>query len=524
MRVTPTLSHLGQGADHGFALSRDTLDQPACLPTTESKMIDLNQEQLRHLSEIFAKFNPESAIPQLAALLTVPSLQANAIRIEAAIHYAVACSQGYHRVGSEEIERLLNTELAGISYMEDPVDDVFVANVITPEGNCRVFQGVWDANDYYAQTIVTVFVSHEIPHECQEIVESVFALLRVSEEIARRMDLLRWHRETSTAQGDIRLPDAPVLRRATDSVSFTKDELSDMGIDIDALSPFVLGEADKHSLLTQTIGNTHLERYPLVRIGENLICALPTSISPAIRRYAVEELDKRRQLGAFNRALAEYEFEQVKAKMNREFGDFSPLADVPEPEGQFPASLHSWVMNYDLDKLLHLLVIHGRMDSIKSHGFNWHPTDNSAERFEGLERHIAAVATWCKSQPRCQEGTTLLVLGGLGAPIVAGSSEAFEGWHVSALSAPNFQMLTSEEERPITRYLKFLKQRAWAEKRGVHFFGLEDFALYCRWRQAEYQLVPQGLQLKPGSVVFELRVAALRKCASSEREGSIRCR
>ena len=475
-------------------------------------MIDLNQEQLLHLREIFAKFNLESALPKLAALLTIPPLQANAIRIETAIHYAVACSQGNHLVRHEEIERVLNTEFAGISHTEDPADDVFIANVITPEGNRRLFQGVWDANDYYAQKIIYVLLSYEIPQECQELLESVFALLRVSEEIARRMDLPRWHQETSTAQGDIRLPGAAVLRKATGAVSFTEGELSELSIDINALSPFVLSEADKPSLLNQTIGNTLLERYPLVRIEENLICALPNSMSPAVRRYVVEELGRKGQLRAFSHALAEYEFEQVREKLNREFPDFAPLRNIPEAEGKCP-SLHSWVINYDLDKLLHVIVIHGRLDGIKNHGFKWHPTDDSAERFRGLERYIATVATWCKSQPDCREGTTLLVLGGLGEPFIGGTNETFEGWQISALSGRDFHMLTSEDDRPITRYLKFLKQRAWAEKRGVEFFCLEDFALYCRWCQADYMLVPQELHLQPGSAFVALDV-----CAGAVRE------
>ena len=324
------------------------------------------------------------------------------------------------------------------------------------------------------------------------------------------MDLPRWHQETSTAQGDIQLPDAAVLRRATGAVSFSNDQLLELGIDPDLLSPFVLPKVDRALLLTQQLGNTSLERCPLVRIGENLICALPNSISPAIRRFVVEELDRAGELSASSRALAEYQFEQVRDRMIWEFRDFSLLPNVPEPEGAYP-SLHSWVINYDLDKLLHVLVIHGRLDSIKKHGFNF-PAGESAAKLKGLKGYVATVANWCKSRPDCQEGTTVLVLGGLGEPSSLGLNSTVDDWHISAMNIADFRLVTSEDDQPITRYLKFIKQRALVQERGVEFFFLEDFALYCHWRQTDYMLVPRPLPLEPGSVFVQLGGAIESVC------------
>ena len=478
-------------------------------------MVDLNQDPLLHLRELFARFGLECALSQFAGLLTVPSLQANAIRVETAVHHAVSCSRGNHRTGHEEIGRLLKTEFAGVTHTEDPAEDVFITSVTTPQGNRRVFQGIWNASDYHLQSTLYVLLSQEIPPERQKLLESAYALLKVSEEIARRMDLPRWHQETSTAQGDIQLPDAAVLRRATGAVSFSNDQLLELGIDPDLLSPFVLPKVDRALLLTQQLGNTSLERCPLVRIGENLICALPNSISPAIRRFVVEELDRAGELSAFSRALAEYQFEQVRDRMIWEFRDFSLLPNVPEPEGAYP-SLHSWVINYDLDKLLHVLVIYGRLDSIKKHGFNF-PTGESAAKLKGLKRYVATVANWCKSRPDCQEGTTLLVLGGLGEPSSLGLNSTVDDWHISAMNIADFRLVASEDDQPITPYLKFIKQRALVQERGVEFFFLEDFALYCHWRHTDYMLVPRPLPLEPGSVFVQLGGAIESVCEHRSR-------
>ena len=63
-------------------------------------------------------------------------------------------------------------------------------------------------------------------------------------------------------------------------------------------------------------------------------------------------------------------------------------------------------------------------------------------------------------------------------------------------------MLTGEPERPITRYLKCIKQMEWANKEGVYFLNANgDYNFYCYWRHCNYQLVPRVLPIKDGSMV-----------------------
>lgn len=461
-------------------------------------MVELNAQDLRGLKEFLAKFDFESALPQLAGLLTVPSLQANTIRIEAAVHLAVACCRGSHLVGRAEIERLLNGELAAISYLEDPVEDVFIANVITPGGNRRLFQGVWKANDHYAQDVIDVLLSCELPGECVKLLEPISALLRISEEIARRMDLRRWQSEPSTPQADVQVPLEADLRRATRALTFSESQLLELGIDPDLLDPFVLNDSDKRSILTQTIGHTSLERRPLVRIGKGLICALPQSVSPAIRRFVVGELRRTGHLRAFARALAELQFDQVETELHRELRKFTTHDNFPEPGSGLP-SLHSLAINYDIDKYLHVLFIHGVLNLIEEHGFSGskrYPTP----MVQSLEQYMERVANWCKSQPSFRDGTTLLVIGGLGEPSTLGFRPTVAEWQFSIISLPDLDMLTSENERPLTQYLKFLKQRAWIEEKGCRFVCFEDYSLYCYWRQTDYLPVPRQLPLGPNSI------------------------
>ncbi|MDO8897120.1 MAG: hypothetical protein Q7V19_05675, partial [Bacteroidales bacterium] len=85
------------------------------------------------------KYAPRATVARAAGLLTAPNLQANTIRIEVLVHLAVAHCAGNLRPGYVELGRWLNQYL-GQSQMaryEDPIEDVFLTNVNTPEGNRR---------------------------------------------------------------------------------------------------------------------------------------------------------------------------------------------------------------------------------------------------------------------------------------------------------------------------------------------------------------------------------------------------
>ena len=104
-------------------------------------MVSLNAPNLTRLAKFLEKYNLRSTVTQLAGLLTAPSLQANTIRIETAVHLAIANCQGRHKPGLTEIGHWLNRDLGDmtVAHLEDPSEDVFVTNVSTPQGNRRIF-------------------------------------------------------------------------------------------------------------------------------------------------------------------------------------------------------------------------------------------------------------------------------------------------------------------------------------------------------------------------------------------------
>ena len=174
-------------------------------------MVQLNSPELEHLASLLKKYDLQSTVAQLAGLLTVPSLQANTIRIEILVHLAVVHCRGRRKPSLMQIGRWLNRQFdkTHITVLEEPVEDVFVTNVETPHGNRRIFEGIWNSNDYYVQTAIDVLIGSTTPQECQNLLVPAFALLKLSDFVAERVGLERWHVEPSTPRSNIRL--APAL-------------------------------------------------------------------------------------------------------------------------------------------------------------------------------------------------------------------------------------------------------------------------------------------------------------------------
>ena len=142
-------------------------------------MVLLNAPELRRTAASLEQYDAKSVIAQLGALLTVPGLQANTIRLETLVHLAVAHCQGSRNPGLDEISRWLNNLIRDtwVARLEDPAEDVFVTNVGTPLGNRRIFEGVWESNDYFVQVVIDTLSNSKAPLECRALLAPALALL-----------------------------------------------------------------------------------------------------------------------------------------------------------------------------------------------------------------------------------------------------------------------------------------------------------------------------------------------------------
>jgi hypothetical protein len=150
-------------------------------------------------------FDPLTSAALVAGLLTEPSLQANTLRIELLIHLLLAFAVGNRNAGRPEIVRWIDSELGTTVFalMEDPPEDVFVSNVITPNGNFRIFEGTWESSDFYLQTILNVVETLPDNNASRQLRREVLAILKVSEKVAARRGLARFSPGSGGGENDI---------------------------------------------------------------------------------------------------------------------------------------------------------------------------------------------------------------------------------------------------------------------------------------------------------------------------------
>ena len=403
-----------------------------------------------------------------------------------------------------DFQDALNKHLGNtrIVNLEDPAEDVFITNIETPEGNRRVFEGIWDSTDYFVQIVLQILSNRKAPNEWSDLLVQVFALLAISDCVAERISLQRWHSEPSQPSGKVRLAPATRVADRARAITFTDSELGMLGVSRNILAPFIFRNEDKQAIAEEAIGHSSLERRPIVDFDGELVLALPHAVGSAIRRFVLSEMLLKGSLQMFSDALAALQARQTERDGLRELKEKTESLQPPAPDGKDPPSLFGWLLKYDINKYLHVLLLNDRLDKLEAHGLSSF-MEYSQEEMAGLEEYIGQVSGYCQSLPDFAEGMTLVVMGGLGRGFFLGFRNWPDQWRLSVIKIPDLLMLANETDEPIKRYLKFIKQKEWAEQEGVYFQNINgDYDFYCFWRRQSYQLVPRSLAVRNGSIIL----------------------
>src|ERR1700692_2896904 len=169
--------------DHLFGLE-------AMFASTNVTVADI---QAGHLSDVnqLSKMDKLTTISTFAALLATPQLQANAYRLEAFVHIAVAKSAGRQHLTSEFVRKIFKRFGNGIcGRLEDPAEDLFTTVVHSSNGNFLVLEGLREGNGFYLQRVLDVL--EDIPDRGRfaRMRRSVFALLALADAVAERAGLV----------------------------------------------------------------------------------------------------------------------------------------------------------------------------------------------------------------------------------------------------------------------------------------------------------------------------------------------
>lgn len=438
-------------------------------------------------------FHPIKSAAMISGLLTEPSLHANTIRIELLIHLIIAYGSGIQKVKFRQIKSWLNQKLGStmFSKMEDPVEDVFISNVTTKYGNVRIFEGIWESSDFYLQRIYNIIQTLPDELNTRILISEVHALLRLSEEIASRRRLDRFIMGGGKKEGALKIPSWEILKSLSRTITFSQNDLKQLGISPTELTPFIFNMNFRNQLGNQVIGNSALERCPIVYYAGKWLVLLPTAISTAVRRYVLEWMSRQGYNERFDQHIV-MEYQDFLSKTSL-LG--SPIIKRKFLRTEKVASkmLLEIVKLVDEGRYLHIIVIVDSIDGYLSYGI-LSPDTNIEELSNNLDLRIQKAKSYIRKKEGFKQGLTILVGCSYGSPIAFQQPIETPDWWVEFLSAPDLQALSWESEGSPLILWKLIAHNRFLNDKGISITNANGLLnLYGWWKETDYFMLPSKI-------------------------------
>lgn len=436
-------------------------------------------------------WNKIHAATVLAGLATVPDFHANDIRLDWLLRLILAKAEGHIKVQPAQLQRALNAGLskAKVLRAEDPIEDLFCDRIATSRGNFRIIAGRWEAPGPYTQTLLSAFEA--LPGGALKVraLASVYALLSISDEIARRANLHRFTPSGGVAMGQLSVPSADSLKKISRRVVFTTDTLSNLGINQEALAPFVLQQEHFSYVGAVPRGESPLELHPLIEHHNGIAVVSPTDLSLAVRAVMVNAAKRG---GVERLLLAELMYAQEKYAEISGFWN-GPLS-LPAPEAHF---VRTAIVETGTGRYLQVIQVPPTFEYFPQRLFSA-VAEIGAEVNQAIADHVMAFFNFLGGRSDYREATTLLLTSGWGAPHSMAppidDSRAPRNWRFLALSFVEASVLGACADGKLSDFLRLNAQKERLETVGFSFENPNGpINLFGFWRDTRNNLIPEHM-------------------------------
>jgi hypothetical protein len=449
----------------------------------------LRTPAVQRLAKVLEKYDRQQVVSLVAGMLTVPNLQANCYRLELLVQLAVANCNGKLKPTKKHLSNWLNRQLGteNVAWMEDPPEDVFVSNVITKTGDYLVLGGMWEVPDA-ASTLLIQCVEQHGGEEQLQWLHPVYALLQLSDLVLKRAKLARWVSEPSTPKRLINLAPTTPVDEWRSRVVITRSDLIDARIKPELLDEFVLSAEDSATLMQQSNQESTLHAKPLLRFGEHLLLATPTSITYAVRRYLVRRAAAASQLDPLQDSLMRRVMSRANQVMRRGSNHGVTLVQLPSGLAGRSGLYRSFVYGVGQRRFIHLLVLSDSLEQFASTGL-LRPTEFSDEDEALILAHVAHLREHVEATNQVDSGHTLVLLGHLGQAYMLAAPQARPSWTFDLCRLDSLELLLQDSDAPLDKLILLLTQRAAMEKQGLYLRNVNGLLnLYAYWVEHGYNL------------------------------------
>lgn len=438
----------------------------------------------------FRKLDPAVTAASFAALLTAPELQANCYRLEYLVHLAVAYCNGQARPTQDLIQRAFKILGVGVCGMaEDPAEDVFVSLVSTPRGNFRVFEGIHEGNGFHLQRILNVVETMPQEEPFERIRNAVEAVLRLSEALAKRAGLAAGDLGQELPLKDIPKGALQKIPARRQNIQFSNSDLEQLGMSRSLLSEFAFGPGLRSLILSQSPGDTELERRPLVFHNGAALLLLPTAVGPALTRFVIEAVLSMGLTQKFERALAN-EF----AKLFRDTPLLGGGAGAPiifqEIRGLRVASIARKV---DPGRFMQIVFLVDGLAGFQESGLGGLNADPDGWG-SVFEEHVRQAAGKASGEHGFKGGISIFVTCGYGRTVgCTFGGDLPADWRTEFMSAHDFVTLSWLTGFNALSFWRLLDAQEAIERQGVALMNISGVLNLVAWsRYLKGHLVPNG--------------------------------
>jgi hypothetical protein len=458
-------------------------------PLTNPAFASFLEEHAR-LARLLTPFSPTQLIACVGGLLTMPDWQASTLRLEVLQHLIVACCQGTSIASAADLRSWL-TELGNgkAGHLEDPSEDVFVSRVHTFSRDYLVFEGIYEASGFYLQRFLNILENMPPPEPYAAIRRSVHSLLALSNEVARRAGVSAFEVGETQPLRDVPSRVLRDLAAVSERVTFSRNDLNALDIKLDDLDPFVFDPRNRAVVRTQKLGQSTLERSPLVWIGDRLRVALPTAITMAVRRLMIDFCLSGDQSESLYSSYAN-EVAATFARMSLLGGCPAPAPEFHKIDGIYTANISSYV---DRGRLLHFCFVVDCFDAYSETGMIGISPTNSAIA-KAIDTSLEITHRNFAFNSDFREALTLVVICPWGRPITSEFSGIEDGrWRIESISAADLATISCEPRFSPLELWRLLDTRDALRRSNVELINFNGLLNLFAWSDSlKGHLIPHG--------------------------------
>lgn len=423
-----------------------------------------------------------------AALLAAPQLQANAYRLEALVHIAVANSAGRQHLTSEFVRKVFKRFGNGLcGRLEDPAEDLFTTVVHSSNGNFVVLEGLREGNGFYLQRVLDVLEDIPDKGRLARMRRSVFALLALADAVATRAGLVHGMIGKSEPHSDLPRELLTQLNGMRQWVRFSHQDLEQMGVDILDLSPFVL-QPGATRLESEPMADSSLQLHPILLFGDVICLALPTSVGTAITRYVVSTMASSGNLKVFETSLALKYWELLS---------WTPFVNMREP-APFQQREESglWVgstlRQVEPGRYVNLVVLVEPLGGSEEESGEFADAASMELSHLAMEE-IRQASQGARAEPGFREGISLVVRCGLGGSSFFASEEPPPQWEIEFTTIHDAITMGWMQDFKLIDLFRMANSKSAVAAAGIQLVNVNGLLNLWAWaNDLNGHLIPHG--------------------------------